>query len=274
MSEGLTWKEAEPPALPAPTTAEVARGYVRIGLIVTLTVLGFILFLSGKLLQRLLGRWVGYHYVVARLWSRSVLSILGLKRVVKGAPIRKGGVLVSNHASWLDIVSLRSVTRVNFVSKAEVRKWPLVGYIAEVCETVFIERRRTAAKRQQEDLLARILNDELLCIFPEGTSTDGLRVLPFKSTLMSVLFLEGVHEHALVQPVSVVYRTNPNSELPVNFYGWWGTMSFEGHIWTLATRSLGGCVEIVFHEPMRAADWSDRKALTARCETDVRSAFK
>lgn len=273
MSERLTWKEAEPPALPPPTGAQTARGYLRVALILALTAIGFVIFLSGKLLQRVLGRWVGYQYPVALLWSRAVLAILGVRRVVEGAPIRRGGVLVANHASWLDIVSLRSVTRINFVSKDDVRNWPLVGYIAEICETVFIERRRTAAKRQQEELLSRIQRDELLCVFPEGTSTDGLRVLPFKSTLMSVLFIEGVHEHALVQPVSVVYRTNPKADLPVNFYGWWGSMSFEGHIWSLATRSSGGEVKVVFHEAMRAVDWDDRKALTARCEADVRSAF-
>lgn len=273
MSEGLTWKEAEPPALPAPTAAQKARGYVRVAAMVAITLIGLLLFLSGKGLQRLFGRWIGYHYVVAQIWSRAMLAILGVRRVVRGEPIRKGGVFTANHASWLDIVSLRSVARVNFVSKAEVRDWPGVGFIAAICETVFIERRRSAAKRQQQDLHERIMRDELLCVFPEGTSTDGLRVLPFKSTLMSVLFLEGVHEEALVQPVSIVYRADPALDLPVNFYGWWGSMSFEGHIWSVATRSAGGEVEITFHEAMRAVDWDDRKALTARCEAAVRSAF-
>ena len=273
----MTWKDAEPPSLPAPTTAQKVRGYLRIGLIIVATVVGFLIFLSGKGLQKILGRrlgrLIGYHYFVAKIWSRFVVATLGVRRKVTGRPIRRGGVLVANHASWLDILSLRSVTRINFVSKAEVRNWPGVGFIAAACETVFIERKRSAAKRQQEDLFERIHNDELLCIFPEGTSTDGLRVLPFKSTLMSVLFLPGVHEEALVQPVSVVYRTNPALDLPVNFYGWWGSMSFEGHIWSLATRSAGGEVEVIFHEAMRAIDWDDRKALTARCEKDVRSAF-
>lgn len=269
----VTWKEAEPPALPPPTTIQKIRGGWRIGLALTMTAVCFVLFLLGKGLKNLLGDWVQFHYLVARLWSRALVSIMGLKRRVNGRPIRKGGVLTANHASWLDIVAMRSVTRINFVSKAEVRDWPGVGYIAEVCETVFIERKRTEAKRQQHDLEDRIRKDELLCIFPEGTSTDGLRVLSFKSTLLSVLFLEGVHERALVQPVTVVYRPNPKHDLPPNFYGWWGSMSFESHIWTVATRSFGGSVEVTFHEPMKAADWDSRKDLAARCEADVRSAF-
>ena len=269
----VTWKEAEPPELPPASFRQKLRGVWRVGLILILTAICFILFLVGKGLKAVLGDWMQFHYLVARLWSRAILSILGIRRRVRGTPIRKGGVLTANHASWLDIVSLRSVTRINFVSKAEVRDWPGVGFIAAICETVFIERKRTAAKRQQEELEGRMRKDELLCIFPEGTSTDGLRVLPFKSSLVSVLFLDGVRERALVQPVSVVYRINPKLDLPVNFYGWWGSMGFESHIWSVATRSAGGEVEVVFHEAMKVADWPDRKALTARCEADVRSAF-
>ncbi len=273
MSETLTWKAAEPSPLPPATLTEKLRGAVRVALIVMLTALALSIFILGRGAKNLFGDAVFFHYRVARFWSRLMLALVGVKLRVRGTPIRKGGILVSNHASWIDILALRSVTRINFVSKAEVRNWPGVGFVATICETVFIERKRTEAKRQQRDLLERIERDELLCIFAEGTSTDGLRVLPFKSALMSVLFIEGVHEHALVQPVSLVYRPNPKQDLPRNFYGWWGTMAFEGHIWEVAQRSRGGTVEVVFHEAMRASDWTDRKALTAKCEADVFSAF-
>lgn len=273
MASTLTWKDVEPTPLPQATLTQKLRGVFRVAVILLITLVGLIVFVLGRGAKNLFGDWVFFHYRVARIWSRATLAILGVRLQVKGAPIRKGGILVSNHASWADILALRAVTRVNFVAKSEVRQWPGVGFIADICETVFIERKRTAAKRQQQDLLERIKRDELLCIFPEGTSTDGLRVLPFKSALMSVLFIEGVHDHALVQPVSIVYRTNPNMDLPENFYGWWGSMPFEGHIWQVAQRSRGGSVEVVFHDPMRAADWQDRKALTAKCEAEVFSAF-
>lgn len=269
----LTWKEAEPPALAPLTRAQKLRGGLRIGAALTVTAALLAVFAAGQGVRRLLGRRVTFHYGAARLWSRIMLALFGLRRTVRGRPIASGGILVANHASWADILALRSVTRINFVSKAEVRAWPGVGRVAELCETVFIERKRTEAKKQQQDLLARIDAGELLCLFPEGTSTDGLRVLPFKSTLMSVLFLEGVHEHAMVQPVSLVYRPDPASGLPPNFYGWWGSMPFEGHVWSVAARSVRGSVEIVFHEPSRAVDWPDRKRLTAHCEAAVRSAF-
>lgn len=268
-----TWKEAEPPTLPRPTLIQTARGVLRLAAVFVATVTLLSLFVVGRLLKSAFGPRVGFHYRVAGFWARLMLAIFGLKPVVRGAPIRKGGVLAANHASWMDILALRHVTRINFVSKSEVRDWPGVGAIAAICETVFIERKRTAAKRQQQDLLERILADELLCIFPEGTSTDGLRVLPFKSTLLSVLFIEGVHEHALVQPVSVIYTPSPKLDLPVNFYGWWGSMPFSGHVWAVACRSRGGVVEVIFHQAARAAEWDDRKALTQHCEIAVRGGF-
>ncbi|QIE54681.1 1-acyl-sn-glycerol-3-phosphate acyltransferase [Pikeienuella piscinae] len=271
--ETPTWKEAEPPALPAPTVIQKLRGGIRIAAALLVTGVLLLVFVIGKGLKSLLGPWVTFQYLAARVWSRAMLTIFGMRPVVRGKPIRRGGVLVANHASWIDILALRSTTRINFVSKAEVRDWPGVGAVAALCETVFIERRRTAAKRQQAELQQRMLADELLCIFPEGTSTDGLRVLPFKSALMSVLFTEGVHENALVQPVSLIYRPAPRLSLPVNFYGWWGSMKFESHVWQVAMRSRGGVAEIVFHDAVRAADWPDRKALTQHCEQAVRSAF-
>lgn len=272
-TSALTWKEAEPPALPPATFPQKLRGGLRVSAALVVTATLLLAFALGKQLQRRLSSKIAFQYRAARLWSRTMLALFGLKPVMRGRPIRSGGVLVANHASWADILALRSVTRINFVSKAEVRDWPGVGYVAELCETVFIERRRSHAKRQQTDLFERIVAGELLCLFPEGTSTDGLRVLPFKSTLMSVLFIDGVHEEAMVQPVSLVYRPDPRLGLPVNFYGWWGSMKFESHIWEVACRSRRGVVEIVFHEPSRAADWADRKALTAHCEAAVRSVF-
>lgn len=268
-----TWKAAEPPKLPPTNKWQNARGYARVGSIIVLTLVMFIFFMTGRFLKKILGGWVTYHYLIALIWARICLWLLSLSPIVSGTPIRRGGILASNHVSWTDIMVLRSVTKINFVSKAEVRKWPVVGYIAHVCETVFIERKRTEAKRQQADLLERIENDELLCLFPEGTSTDGLRVLPFKSALMSVVFVPGVRERLMVQPVTLNYMPNPDHDLPPNFYGWWGSMGFGSHIWTLATRSQGGKVEVTFHEPIKVSEYEDRKRLTLDCETAVRSAL-
>ncbi len=274
MTDVITpWNEAEPPVLPPLTAVERARGAVRVGGFVALTALCLGLFLVGHTLRRLLGRrgagrLVVFHFGVARAWSRIGLRALGLRRVVRGRPIRRGA-LVANHSSWLDIFALRSCRLMYFVAKAEVATWPYVGFITRVTGTIFIERRRAEAKRQEQALLERIRADQVIAIFPEGTSTDGLRVLPFKSSLFAAFHHDGHGEDLLVQPVTLRYRPAPGSGLPENFYGWWGSMGFEWHIWQVACRSRGGTAEIVFHEPVRPADCADRKELAQRCGAAV-----
>ncbi len=266
-----TWNEAAPPHLPPLTLGQKMRGGLRVGAFALLTGICLGVFLIGHNLRRALGRqgagrWVIFHFGAARLWSRWGLALLGLGRRVRGQPIGRGA-LVANHSSWIDILSLRACRLVYFVSKADVAAWPGVGFITKVAGTVFIERRRTEAKRQEAVLLERIAADQVLCFFPEGTSTDGLRVLPFKSSLFSAFFRDGEGEPVEVQPVSVRYRAGPG--LPAELYGWWGSMGFGAHIWQVCCRSRGGVVEVTFHPPVRPADFSDRKALAIHCQGAV-----
>lgn len=262
------WNDAPAPELPRPTLAGRIIGALRIAALVSITVLAVALFLPGRWLRGWLGHRVTVHFAVARLWSRIGLWLVGLRPVTRGTPI-EAGALVANHCSWLDILSLRSVRLVYFVSKAEVADWPGIGFVTRVTGTIFINRRRAEAKRQEALLRSRIAHDQLLCFFPEGTSTDGLRVLPFKSTLFSVFFTEGQGTEILIQPVTLRYRPAESSGLPANFYGWWGDMPFEGNIWDVVTRSRGGTVERIFHPPVTASQFPDRKALAEHCRAAV-----
>ena len=269
-ANGLTWNGAPYVTLPPLTAPQKLRGALRVGAMLAATAVALGLFLLGRAIRRHLWAGFGGHYAVARLWSRLLLALFGVRRRVVGQPLRGAGVMVANHATWADILALRSVTRINFVAKAEVRAWPGVGWVADVCETVFIERRRMASRDQAHQMRARLKAGETLCIFAEGTSSDGLRVLPFKSALLSAVADLG-HEHRVaVQPVTVNWL--PRAGLPAAFYGWWGDMGFEAHIWQVACRSTGGTVEVVFHPPIAAGAATDRKALTRDCEAAVRAA--
>ncbi len=266
-----TWNEAAPPDLPPLTLVERLRGGVRVSAFGLLTAISLGAFLLGHTLRRALGRdgagrHVVFHFGVARLWSRWGLALLGLRHRMTGRPIARGA-LVANHCSWIDILALRACRLIYFVSKAEVASWPGVGFITRVTGTVFIERKRAQAKHQEEILLERIAADQVLCFFPEGTSTDGLRVLPFKSSLFSAFFHDGHPEPVAVQPVTVRY--SPHAALPLEFYGWWGTMGFGAHIWQVCCRSRGGMAEVIFHEPVRPPDFRDRKALAVHCQGAV-----
>lgn len=258
-----TWRGAEPPKWRPLTGYETLRASVRVGAFLLMTALSLALFVPGRYLRHWLGSWVTFHFVVATLWSRATLWLCGLKLRVEGRPV-KAGALVANHSSWIDIPAIRAGGLVYFVSKAEVADWPGVGWITRVTGTIFIERRRTEAKRQEQMLRERIAADQRLCFFPEGTSTDNRRVLPFKTSLFSVFYEDGDPADLAVQPVTIRYRVAPGCDLPEEFYAWWGSMAFEGHVWQVMGRSRGGTVDIVFHEALRPADHEDRKALASR----------
>jgi 1-acyl-sn-glycerol-3-phosphate acyltransferase len=266
-----TWNGADYIRHPRLTLVQRMRGLLRVAGLLAITLLALALFLLGKWLQRL---WSGvtFQYGVARWWAMIMLRLLGVRRAQTGAPLAGAGVMVANHASWGDILAIRAARRINFVAKAEVRGWAGIGWIAAVTDTVFISRRRSAARTQAEVLRKRLIRGETLCIFAEGTSSDGQRVLPFKSALLSAVSDLG-HERALaVQPVTVNWIAPPDQ--PPAFYGWWGTMGFEAHIWQVACRSVGGAVEVVFHPPHTVDEFTDRKALTRWCEDCVRAAKK
>ena len=269
-SAGPTWNDAPYVVLPPLTPGQELRGALRVAGMVAVTALALALFVPGQALRRRLLPSLAAHYAVARLWSQAMIALLGVRRRVVGQPLNGAGVIVANHASWGDILALRAVTRINFVAKAEVRAWKGIGWVAEVCETVFIQRRRMASRDHASQLRARMAAGETLCIFAEGTSSDGQRVLPFKSALLSAVVELGHARQVAVQPVTLNWL--PRDGLPPAFYGWWGTMGFEAHIWQVACRGTGGTVEIVFHPAMAAGATTDRKALTRACEAAVRSA--
>ncbi|MEC9435289.1 MAG: lysophospholipid acyltransferase family protein [Pseudomonadota bacterium] len=261
--EDFQWLGPEPPELPAPSLAGRLAAYARLVAAVLGTAVLLGLYLLFKLIERAIPAF-RLRARVQRLWARYVGRLVGLKVRVEGTPMPHGGALVANHASWSDIFVLVGAARLTFVSKAEVREWPGVGWIAAQCGTVFIERKRSAARAQEAELRARMLAGERLLFFPEGTSTDGRRVLPFRSTLFAALTAPELRDVAWVQPVTVVYRPNPKSGLPDVFYGWWRDMDFAAHVWSVLTLSFGGEADVVFHDPIRIADLPDRKALAQR----------
>ena len=179
------------------------------------------------LAARVAGRRVsGLGAAVVRLWAALALPTLGLRYVRRGTPMAGGGAFVANHSSWIDIVALQRAAAPFLVSKAEVRGWPVIGQVGRAIGTMFIDRRPAEAKRQEAELLGRLSWGDRMALFPEGTSTDGQRVLPFKSALFGVFFAPGIGEGVAIQPVSIVYR--PRAGLPAAFYGWWGEMEFAG----------------------------------------------
>ncbi len=265
----VTWNEADPPVLPNSNGLTRVVATLRLWLLIAVTGLAALLYLAVQLVERPFGvRSV--REAVQGAWAVAATRLLGLRVRSVGRPMKDRGAIMSNHITWIDIPVLRGAAPTYFVAKAEVSAMPGAGFVARITDTVFVERKRSAAKKQEQELIDRLKRGDLLCIFPEGTSTDGLRVLPFKSTLFAIFFNEALAEADRVQPVSVVYQPNPGSNLPSEFYGWWGDMPFGGNIKDMARLSWGGQATIVFHKPVRARDFANRKDMAEHCGNAVR----
>jgi 1-acyl-sn-glycerol-3-phosphate acyltransferase len=199
---------------------------------------------------------------------RVVLRVVGLKVTVVGAFRPATNAVVANHSSWLDIFALNSVKRVYFVSKSEVASWPAIGWLARATGTVFIERDRSKAAAQSAALKERLSAGHMLLFFPEGTSSDGLRLLPFKTSLFSAFFDPALHDSFQIQPASLRYKAPPGQD--PRFFGWWGDMEFGPHFLRVLAFGAGGQVIIRYHDPIQVSGFSDRKSLALVCEQAVR----
>lgn len=261
-------------ARPAPP-AIGAGGWLRVvlrGAALGLTTYGgLLLLLLLRLIERpLFGQNRPWTPRITRTVCRLALCEMGIGLQVRGQPMSGPGALVANHSGWMDIFALNAATCLYFVSKAEVASWPGIGWLARATGTVFITRKSTEARAQQQLFEDRLTHGHKLLFFPEGTSSDGRRVLPFKSTLFAAFFTPALRDSLSVQPVSVVWHA-PEGQDP-RFYGWWGDMDFAPHLLKLLAARHQGRVEVVFHPPLRVADFTDRKALTTAAEAAVRAA--
>ncbi len=209
---------------------------------------------------------------ITQFVCRSAYVILGIKFKTTGSLMQERGAVVANHSSWLDIFALNARKRIYFVSKSEVAKWPGIGWLAKATGTVFIHRDRKEAKAQKEVFEGRLLAGHKLLFFPEGTSTDAVRVLPFKSTLFAAFFSEELRDALHVQPVTVLYHAPKGQD--ARFYGWWGDMSFGAHLLKILSAARQGEVELIYHAPLKVSDYTSRKALALACETQVRSGHR
>jgi 1-acyl-sn-glycerol-3-phosphate acyltransferase len=134
----------------------------------------------------------------ARDWARGLLAILGVRLRVGALRVAPGSLVVANHVSWLDAVVLRALVDARFVAKREVRRWPLLGWLLELNGTLFIERRPCRdLLRLNAEVAALLARGESVAAFPEGTSTDGAGVLPFKPALFEPAVRGGHPVHAI-----------------------------------------------------------------------------
>jgi lyso-ornithine lipid O-acyltransferase len=219
--------------------------------------------------------------VIPLVYHRLLCGLIGIRISARGVPEQHRPVLmIANHTSWLDIPILSAQARLSFIAKNEVNDWPFFGLLARLQRTVFIARgKRADTHKQRDEILGRLADGDTLVLFPEGTSSDGNRVLPFNSALFSVAEGEltspdGTGRPVTVQPVSIAYTQLHG--LPLGrrlrpLFAWYGDMSLVPHLWeAFGAGPLD--VQIQFHPPVSMASFASRKALARHCESAISEA--
>ena len=216
-------------------------------------------------------------------YHRQVCRLLGVRLHIEGeiAPDRPV-LVVANHTSWLDIPVLSAVAPLSFVAKKDVARWPFVSTLAKLQRTVFVDReRRSAVGETTNEMTARLAQGDAVVLFAEGTSSDGNRVLPFKTSLFAAAkppARAGAHANAqagpdiVVQTLSLVYTRLHG--VPINraarpIVGWYGDMEMQSHAWALLK---AGPLDVTIRigEPIPLETFADRKDLARRSEDEIR----
>lgn len=215
--------------------------------------------------------------VLVMAFYRQVCLILGIGIHVRGVPdVKRPLLVVSNHMSYIDVFVLASVMHVKFTPKSDVAGWPMIGWMCKLAGCIFIDRRIHQTKNNQNRLVEAVARGEAISLFPEATTNDGTRLLPFKSSYFSLA--EMTHEgHGLpVQPVSLLYTGLNGSPLRTEwlpYVGWYGDMDFFPHFWNLLKlKSLKA--EVEFYPAQSIEQHSSRKALSRHCEQVIGQGLK
>ncbi|CAB3783007.1 lysophospholipid acyltransferase family protein [Paraburkholderia fynbosensis] len=202
-------------------------------------------------------------HALNRAWSLKMLRLCGMRLVVHNdnARLDRGALVVANHISWIDIYVINAWRPTPFVSKAEIRQWPVVGWLAQQLDTVFIQReKRSDAKRIMHELSDRLSAGELMCVFPEGTTSDGLALLPFHANM----FQAAVSAAAPVQPLCIMYEDAQGRQSTAPAYI--DDLSLADSL-NLLLRGGPLTAHVYVGEPL--APGADRRALAAQAEAVI-----
>jgi 1-acyl-sn-glycerol-3-phosphate acyltransferase len=197
----------------------------------------------------------------ARFCFRWACRCLGLDIHQHGSPSNDTVLFVSNHISWSDIPILGSLAPIRFLSKAEVGQWPVIGWLARQAGTLFIRRGGGQARRVRNQIIENLQAGENVLVYPEGTTSEGLTVLPFHGLLLKA----APESRTPVQPVTIAYRRNGRPDHLAPFIG---DDEFHCHLLRML-REPSARVDVVFHVPVSASDQTPTDELAARLRETV-----
>ena len=240
------------------TTPLTPREWVRF----VLRTLGILLGLLVSVPLHYLYRVFAYGSPFPMLFLRYTAWIIGARVKIHGTPLRRDVFFIANHVSWVDILALAGATGTAFVAKFELSQVPVIGWLCRLNRTVFVKRENRMGVAQQINALKEALADNWsVTVFPEGTTTDGRSLLPFKSSMLSVL--EPPPAGVLVQPVVLDYGD------VAEFIGWIGEEGGVNNAMRVMGRKGSFPLRITYLEPFSPEDYRGRKAIAAQARMEI-----
>jgi len=206
-------------------------------------------------------------HALIRWWARKMLHVMGLDLRVEGELVAGGTLLVANHVSWLDITALHAVVpHARFVSKSDVKSWPLLSRLAHAADTLYLERERKRDALRVVHLIAQALGDgQTVAVFPEGTTSDGRSLLPFHANLLQA----AIAAEAPVQPVALRFS---DAQAPISAaVEFVGATTLVESLWRVACGD--GLVAWVRLLPARQSTAQDRRDLAHALRSDIASSL-
>jgi lyso-ornithine lipid O-acyltransferase len=207
-------------------------------------------------------------------YSRMLCRLLHVRVRVVGSPVQgQPALILCNHVSWLDILVFAAICPVAFIAKREVADWPIVGITAKLLGTVFVDRARRQQTAQVNAEIARRINESNpVVLFAEGTSSDGNRVLEFRSALVGAVAQVDPAREVMLQPASIGYtriQGLPMGRQHRPLVAWYGDLDFTPHFKEFVRRGAVD-VTVTFGAPVSFNDGADRKAVARSLEAAVR----
>lgn len=198
-----------------------------------------------------------------RWWATKMLRVMGVERAVEGVPHAGATLIAANHVSWLDIVAIHSVCpHARFVSKADVKHWPVIHHLVSAAGTLYIEReRKRDALRVVHQMAEALRQGQTVAVFPEGTTGDGQALLPFHANLLQA----AIAVEAPVQPVALRFSDPANRVSPSAAYV--GDTTLVQSVWRIACAQ--GLTVHVSLLPAIGARHADRRALAERVQGEI-----
>lgn len=213
-------------------------------------------------------------YILPKIWQSAVCKIFQIKVDVDGHISSKEQTLfVSNHISYLDIPVIGRLIKGSFIAKKDVEDWPVFGFLSKLQQTIFISRDREDAAKSKKQLDDALKAKKNLIVFPEGTSTEGVGVLPFKSSLFAITMQDNA-KNLMIQPFTIkileVDGRCPENQDDRDLYAWHVNMDtpLAEHLWRFA-KTKGATIKLVFHPPSQANEFENRKTLAKYCHNAV-----